>query len=157
MNKIERIRRHASYDDDFARWSAEQSELIRQRRFEEVDLENVAEEIESLGRSDKREIESGLKVLLVHLLKLKFQPEQGKPGWRSTIIEQRRRIAKLIEESPSLKAYPMSVLGEEYEYARSDAAAETGIAVAAFPETCPFSIQEVLELSFFPTATSRNV
>lgn len=156
MNKIERIRRHASYDEDFARWSAEQSELIRQRRFDEVDLENVADEIESLGRSDKREIESRMKVLLVHLLKLKFQPGQGKPGWTSTITEQRRRIRKVIEESPSLTAYPMSVLGEEYEYARGDAAEETGIAVATFPETCPFSIEQVLGLSFFPTTNSRN-
>lgn len=138
------------YEADYARWCAEQGALLREGHLSSLDRENLAEEIESLGRSDKREIESRLKVLLVHLLKLKFQSEQAKAGWKSTVREQRRRIRTVIKESPSLKAYPMSVLGDEYEYARSDAAEETGLALAFFPETCPFSMDQVLDLSFYP-------
>ena len=138
------------YERDFAAWSKDQAEKLRKRMDADVDWENVAEEIESLGRSDKREIESRLKVLLVHLLKLKFQPGKKKPGWKSTLNEQRRRIQKLIKESPSLRSHPNAVLGEEYEYARSDAAEETGLDLSVFPIGCPFSIENILDLSFYP-------
>ncbi len=150
MNKIERLKPLAGYDEDFARWSAEQGALLRAGQFAEVDLENVAEEIESLGRSDKRQIESRLKVLLVHLLKARFQPGKDKPGWKSTVREQRRGIAKLIKESPSLKSYPSAVLNDEYGYAREDAAEETGLDPKAFPETCPFTIGQTLDIAFYP-------
>ena len=150
MNKIERLKPLAGYDEDFARWSAEQGALLRAGRFAEVDLENVAEEIESLGRSDKRQIESRLKVLLVHLLKARFQPGKDKPGWKSTVREQRRGIAKLIKESPSLKSYPSAVLNDEYGYAREDAAEETGLDRKAFPETCPFTMGQILDIAYYP-------
>ena len=150
MNKIERLKPLAGYDEDFARWSAEQGALLRAGRFAEVDLENVAEEIESLGRSDKRQIESRLKVLLVHLLKLRFQPEQSKAGWKSTIREQRRGINNLIKESPSLKSYPSAKLHDEYRYAREDAADETALDLKVFPETCPFSIGQILDIDYYP-------
>jgi hypothetical protein len=138
------------FEADYAQWCAEQGALLREGRLADLDRENIAEEIESLGRSDKREIESRLKVLLVHLLKLKFQPGKKKPGWKSTLNEQRRRIQKLIKESPSLRSHPNAVLGEEYEYARSDAAEETGLDLSVFPIGCPFSIENILDLSFYP-------
>ncbi len=94
MNKIQVRRPHKStpIDVDYAQWCAEQGALLREGRLTDLDRENLAEEIESLGRSDKREIESRLKVLLVHLLKLQFQSKQMKEGWKSTVVEQRRRI-----------------------------------------------------------------
>ncbi len=152
MNKLERTPHLATYDSDFARWSEEQAALLRSGRFDAVDLENVAEEIESLGRSDKREIENRLKVLLVHLLKSQFQPEKMKPGWKSTIIEQRRRIRMLVKESPSLRSYPQLVLVAEYDFARREAADETGLPLKILPKTCPYSTEEILTLDFYPAA-----
>ncbi len=140
------------YDVDYAQWCAEQGALLREGRFADLDRENLAEEIESLGRSDKREIESRLKVLLVHLLKCQLQPEKTKAGWRSTIVEQRRRLRKLIEESPSLRSYPASILADEYSYALADAAVETGLNADAFPPACPYSVEQILDLEFYPIA-----
>ncbi len=150
MNKVERVRQRASYDSDFARWSTEQSALIRQGRFDELDRANVAEEIESLGRSERREIENRLKVLLLHLLKWRFQTQRQKGGWRTTIREQRVQIAKVVRDSPSLRSHPAEVLGEEYRTARADAADETGLPEATFPADCPFSIEQILDPDFLP-------
>jgi hypothetical protein len=152
MNRLFRHSHLTPYEADYAQWCAEQGALLREGRLTDLDRENLAEEIESLGRSDKREIESRLKVLLVHLLKLQFQSKQMKEGWKSTVVEQRRRIRKLVKESPSLRSYPMQVLAEEYEYARSDAAGETGLPARVFPENCPYDIDEILDLDFYPQA-----
>ena len=150
MNKIERIRQRASYDHDFARWSAEQSALIRQGRFDEIDLENVAEEIESLGRSDRKEIRNRQEVLLRHLLKWEFQPRKRKAGWRSTIFEQRRQIKLLIKESPSLKGYPASEIAWCYDLARMKAADESELPESAFPSECTYKASQILDEEFLP-------
>ena len=152
MNKIFRKPQLSPYEVDYAQWCAEQGALLREGPLSDLDRENLAEEIESLGRSDKREIERRLKVLLVHLLKSQFQPERAKQGWKSTIVEQRRRIHKLVKESPSLRQHPTLVLAEEYEYARDDVTEETGLPVHAFPKTCPYSIADILDLKFYPEA-----
>src|SRR3954462_15812330 len=94
------------YERDFHAWTQEQAERLRARAHNDIDWANVAEEVESLGRSDRREISRRLGVLLVHLLKWQFQPSNRKTGWLSTIREQRHRIKGLIDESPSLKTYP---------------------------------------------------
>jgi hypothetical protein len=151
MNRIDRPSALARYDKDFALWCAEQGAALREGRWAALDRENLAEEIESLGRRDRREIESRLKTLLVHLLKYRYQPRKVKPGWSSTIREQRRQLQKIINESPSLRAYPAEVLNEEYVYARADAADETGLEIGTFPERCPFAISDVLDLDYLPT------
>jgi hypothetical protein len=89
-------------------------------------------------------------VLLVHLLKWKFQPEKQKLGWKATIREQRGRIAKRISKSPSLKSYPADILSEEYGYAVPSAADETGLPEDAFPSVCPFTIDQILDPAFLP-------
>lgn len=150
MNKVERPAPLAGYEEDFARWSAEQAALLRAGRFDAVDLENVAEEIESLGRSDRREIRNRQEVLLRHLLKWEFQPDKRKAGWRSTILEQRRQIKLLIEESPSLQAYPVSQLAWCYGLARSKAADEAGLPESMFPEECPYEARQILDEAFLP-------
>ena len=144
------VRSAARYDADFHRWSEEQGRALRERRTTDVDWENVAEEIESLGRSDKRSIESNLGVVLLHLLKWRYQNEKRKAGWRSSIAEHRLRILKLINDSPSLQAYPAEVLAEEYSLARLKAADETGLTESGFPQACPFTIQQVLDPDFWP-------
>ncbi|MBC8121297.1 MAG: DUF29 domain-containing protein [Gemmatimonadaceae bacterium] len=134
-----------AYDQDFHAWANEQAELVRSGRLTQLDLENVAEELEGLARRDRREIASRLDVLLMHLLKWAYQPQARSNSWKATILEQRQSIFKLIEESPSLNSYPERVLDKEYALARDRAAAETGLPVETFPGRCPFSIEQVLD------------
>jgi hypothetical protein len=149
MNRID-LKHQARYEDDFALWSAEQAALIRAGKFDRVDLENVAEEIESLGRSEKQEIQSRLTIILVHLLKLEYQPELTSGSWASSIAMGRDEIAKLIEDSPSLRAYPAAVLERAYRVAPRVAAAETGLPLSTFPKGCPYGVDQVLNDEFWP-------
>jgi len=152
MNKVFRLQELTRYETDFARWCAEQGAMLREGRLDTLDRENLAEEIESLGRSERREIENRLKVLLVHLLKWRHQPESRSGSWRSTIRGQRQGIAKIIKESPSLRGHPSKALAEEYAYAIPEAADETGLPETVFPATCPFTIEQVLDLNWLPDA-----
>lgn len=138
------------YERDFYAWTRAQAEALRKSRPSEFDWENVAEEIESLGRSDKRSIESNLGVVLLHLLKWRYQGERRKSGWKSSILEHRARLRKLLADSPSLRSYPGEVLAEEYVLARQKASDETGLPESAFPVTCPFSIEQALDLNYWP-------
>jgi hypothetical protein len=149
MNKID-LKHLASYEGDFALWAAEQAALLRAGKLDRVDLENVAEEIESLGRSDRHEIQSRLEVLIMHLLKWERQPEYRSRSWQSTIRDRRRAILKLLKESPSLKSYPGEVFQDVYPAAREKASEETTIFLRLFPETCPYSVEQILDLEFFP-------
>jgi hypothetical protein len=150
MNKVFPKPHLTSYEADYARWCEEQGQLLRAGRFSELDRENLAEEIESLARNERSEIGSRLGVLLLHLLKWQFQPAKRKGGWRATIRNERIRIAKRLKDSPSLKAYPSEILADEYAVARLNAADETGIDSKVFPETCPYSIEQVLNADFLP-------
>jgi hypothetical protein len=141
------------YEADYALWCAEQGALLREGRLSDIDRENLAEEIESLGGSQEDEIESRLNVLLVHLLKWKYQPEGRTGSWEGSIVEQRFRLLRRLTKSPSLKAYPASVLTDEYVSARLKASGETGLPRALFPELCPFTIEQVLDGSFLPEDT----
>jgi len=149
MNKID-LKKPTSIEDDFALWAAEQGALLRGRNFERIDLENIAEEIESLGRSGKYEIVSRLEVLLCHLLKWQFQGEKRTNSWRATLREQRRRILDVIEESPSLKRYPGEKLDRAYIIGRGAAIDQTRLPESTFPETCPYTIEQVLDPDFLP-------
>lgn len=140
----------STYDEDFFAWAMEQSAALEARRTDQVDWTNLAEEMRSLGNNEKNEIESRLLVLLQHLLKWAYQPSGRKGGWAATIREQRRRIGKRILQSPSLKSYPAEVLADEYADARLNAADETGLSVDAFPQACPFAIDDVLDPNFWP-------
>ena len=152
MNKVFRLSQLTPYDADYARWCAEQGALLRENRLDRLDRENLAEEIESLGRSLEDEIESRLGVLIAHLLKWKFQPSGRSNSWKATIAEQRTRIARRLKKSPSLKGHPASVLNEEYEIGRLSAWGETGLPEETFPTTCPFTIEQVLDLNWLPDA-----
>lgn len=135
---------------DYALWCAEQASLLRAGRLDVLDRENLAEEIESLGSSHADEIESRLSVLLTHLLKWRYQRAARSNSWRATIEEQRERIARRIRKSPSLRGHPGEVLKDEYRLARLKASGETGLAEDAFPTTCPFTIEQVLDSEFLP-------
>jgi Domain of unknown function DUF29 len=138
------------YETDFVAWTEQTVQLIRARQFEQVDWENVIEEIESLGRSDRRELKSRLEVLLQHLLKWKYQPNLQSGSWRNTIDEQRNRITDLLQESLSLKSYPEEVLTECYRRGRKAASNETELPLDMFPIECPYTITQVLDAEFLP-------
>jgi DNA-binding transcriptional regulator YdaS (Cro superfamily) len=140
----------ADYEHDYHAWLMRQAALLAEQRFAELDLDNLIDEIQALARSEKREIENRLNVLLVHLLKWTHQPAQRSGGWRSTIIEQRARLLKRLQDSPSLRGYPGEVLDEEYAIAREKAAAETGLRATTFPKSCPYTIDQVLDPDFLP-------
>lgn len=143
-------RNAADYEEDFYAWTVEQARLLRSGELAGIDVENIAEEIESMGRSDQRQIKSRLIVLLAHLLKWQMQPEMRSTSWSGTIREQRRKIEDLLSESPSLRPTVPEVLSRAYPEAREDAAEESGLAETAFPEACPFTPEEVLSRAFLP-------
>ena len=138
------------YEEDFYAWTVEQARLLRSGELSSIDVVNIAEEIESLGRSDKRAIESRLTVLLMHLLKWQIQSKMRSQSWSGTILEQRRRIEKLLRESPSLRASVNEALAEAYSDAREAASNETGLPETDFPAECPFTAEQVMSRSFLP-------
>jgi hypothetical protein len=140
-----------TYEQDFVAWLDDQARHARRGAVDALDLENIAEELEGMARSDRREIRNRLTVLLAHLLKYLLQPRRRSSGWRGTIGEQRIRIKSVIEDSPSLRSYPGgAVLAECYAGARIQAALETGLQESAFPDLCPFDLDNVLDLGWLP-------
>jgi hypothetical protein len=149
MNKID-LKHLASYEEDFALWSAEQAALLRAGKLDRLDIENVAEEVESLGKGQKHEIQSRLTVILTHLLKWQFQPDASSRSWISSIAMARIEIARVLEDSPSLAQYPLSVLERSYRNARKVALLETKLPPETLPMGCPYSVEQVLDDDFWP-------
>ena len=139
-----------AYDQDFHAWTQRTAALLRAGRFEEADIEHVAEEIEDIGRRDERELNSRLWVLAAHLLKWQFQPGQRSPAWLGTISAQRQEIDSLLEQSPSLRPKLESGLQDDYVRAVKRAAAETGLAADRFPPACPYRVDQILDEDFLP-------
>jgi hypothetical protein len=139
------------YDQDFYLWTQRTAEALRARRFEDIDIENAAEEIESLGRSDKRELRNRLISLTAHLLKWQFQPDLRGKSWEFTIGGQRDEIKDQLKESPSLKSVLDSELADAYPRGRKVAARETGYPIQDFPISCPWTIEQILDETFWPT------
>jgi len=136
------------YEKDFYLWTQLTAEQLKENKFNEIDITNLIEEIESMGRSEKRELKSRLIVLLMHLLKWHYQPEKRSESWRSTITEQRICIEGLLEDSPSLKPLLSEVFEDCYQKARLKASDETGIKLNFFPKESPFSLAESLASSY---------
>jgi hypothetical protein len=138
------------YERDYYLWLSHTARLISEGKFDEVDTANLIEEIEDMGRSEKRAVESNLTVLLAHLLKYKYQPQKRSNSWRATIIEHRRRIKKAFRDSPSLKQYFSDIFEEAYQDAIRAAAAETGLNLDTFPFESPFTPEQVLNPDYLP-------
>jgi Domain of unknown function DUF29 len=139
------------YETDFAQWLDQTAQLLKEKRFDELDLDNLVEEIEALNRSEKREVESRLEVLLMHLLKWHYQPEHQSRSWQSTIQEQKRQLLRLLKDSPSLKNHLAKEFDNCYAIAQAKTAEETTIFLENFPEQCPYAIVDVLSPDFFPS------
>lgn len=140
------------HETDFYAWLSHNATLIRAGRVSEADLANIAEELEDMGRSDKRALGSHIGVLLPHLLKWQYQPAQRSNSWRGSIYNARRAIAKLLKESPSLRGLMPPLMVDEYPDARYNALIETGLPEDAFPIVCPYSIEAMLDKGFWPGA-----
>ncbi len=115
-----------------------------------LDIENMAEEIESMGRSERRELVSRLTVLFVHLLKWRYQPTYRGRSWRLTIEQQRIKLGEHLRESPSLKSQLTELMSNAYRLAKIDAAQETGLDRDSFPIDCPFTFDEAMNPDFWP-------
>jgi hypothetical protein len=138
------------YDEDFYLWTQQTLEALRSRNFAQLDLENLLDEVEGLGLSQRHALESRLTVLLMHLLKWQFQPGMRSGSWRGTLVEQRTRIRKLLKASPSLRSFLEASIDECYQDARLQAEAETGLEMATFPEVCEYAIEDILNIEFLP-------
>lgn len=138
------------YETDFYTWTQEQSALLKAGQFSELDLDNLVEEIESMGRSEKRALESRLTVLLQHLLKWQYQPVRRGRSWQLTIKIQRMEFLKVLRDNPGLKPGLDQVLVDAYVSAVIKAAQETGLDESVFPEHCPWELADIIRQDFFP-------
>ena len=142
----------ALYEQDFYQWTQEQAALLREGVWHDLDVVNLVEEVESLGRSERNALDSRLEKLLLHLLKWCYQPDKRVRGhsWEDTIREQRRRLSRLLSQNPSLSPTVPTVLAESYPYVRQRAQLQTHLPLATFPEVCPWSVAQILDDGFWP-------
>lgn len=138
------------YESDFLGWTQEQAKLLRLQKWDLVDIENLIEEVETLGRQERKELRNRLGVLIGHLLKWQYQPERRGNSWLATIREQRREVNTLLQESPSLKPYLSEAIQSAYEAGLDLAVRETNFSYEIFPSICPFSIEQLLDATFLP-------
>jgi hypothetical protein len=138
------------HHQDFYAWSLEQAALLRERKLAEADLDLIAEEIESMGKTEKRELTSRLTVLLLHLLKWRTQPQGRVKSWRLSIANARDEITDLLADNPSLKSTLDDVMASAYRYARRKAAIETDLGEEHFPGQCPWTFAEAIREDFWP-------
>ena len=139
-----------AFEEDYVAWTLEQARLLRSGAFSELDAENIAEELDDMGRSVRRELRNRFSVLIMHLLKWRYQVGFRSRSWASTIEEQRQQVKELLDESPSLRPVVINELTRAYAAARKKAAAETGFPENTFPAKCPFTADQVLAEDFLP-------
>lgn len=141
----------ALYTTDFYAWVKRQAALLKNEDYHDLDRDNLIEELEAMARSERRQLVNRLRVLLTHLLKLTYEPDSDPVrGWQETVREQRRRLETLLEESPSLHRELPDVIVYVYERARQDAAQGLKIDVAQIATICPWTLEEILDLTWWP-------
>jgi ribosomal protein L29 len=139
-----------TYETDFHAWTLHNAELLRQGRLTEIDVDHIAEELEEMGGNRERELEHRLGVLTAHLLKWRYQPSQRSSSWSGTIKEQRRKLARLLRKNPSLKPLLIDACNDTYGDALAMVERDTGLDERYFPETCPFTLEQILDSEFWP-------
>ena len=144
MNKV------IDYEKDFYSWALHNAQLLREGRFAELDIEHLAEELEDMGKSDRRSLENRCIILIAHLLKWEYQPSHRSSNWKRSIDEQRLRIDRLIRKNPSLKPYLATAVADVYRDAVKLAAQETQISISQFPQECLYSIEQLQDENFYP-------
>jgi hypothetical protein len=140
------------YDEDFYTWTQEQAAALRRHRLTRpnaaVDWEHVIEEIESLGNEQADKLESAYRLILMHLLKWVHQPHRRSRSWRRTIGRERLNEERLLRKNPGLKSRRHRLFLDAYADARKEAANETGLPLKTFPETCPWTLEQVMDPDF---------
>ncbi len=143
--------RQPLYDRDYYTWTLEQARALRKRQLSSLDWENLAEEVEDLGKTERRELQNRLEVLLDHLLKWQYQPKRRTRSWTSTIAVQRIKIRQLLDENPGLKPTVRELLAKAYQPARIKVGARLPkTAEGQLPESCPWSFEQVMDEAFAP-------
>jgi hypothetical protein len=143
------------YEQDFHAWTKLQSNLLEQKQWEQLDIANLIEEIESLGRQQQQELRNRLSILLGHLLRWEYQPKKRSHSWLSTIRIQRLDIADLLLDNPSFKAYFSEALTKAYRRALALVTAETELPLSFFPVVCPYEFSQILDDHFYPGEPSH--
>ncbi|KOR30464.1 hypothetical protein TI05_13935 [Achromatium sp. WMS3] len=138
------------HDTDFYSWTQQQADLLRSGNFEDLDIANLIDEIEDIGWSEKRILEHRLEILLVYLLKWRYQPEHRSRSLQAGIKIQRHKIERLLRDSSSLKSKMANIIIEIYEIAILIAAPTTGLDEATFPTSCPWNFAQVVDDNFWP-------
>ena len=138
------------YELDFYAWTQQQATLLREKKWSDLDIQNLVEEIESLGRQERRELKNRLTVLLAHLLKWEFQPGNRSRSWLATIREQRTQVLQLLAENPSLQPYLPEALENVYQSGLNLAVGETSLSYRVFPKKCCYSLKQILNSEFLP-------
>ena len=145
------------YETDFYAWTQEQADLLRACQWNKLDLPNLIEEIESLGKQQRQELRNRLSVLIGHLLKWQYQSSRRSRSWLATIRIQRRDTLRLLRDNPSLKAYLEEAIQEAYENGRDLAVQETDLPFKTFPQECPYTLEEILDDRFYPGEGSAEL
>ena len=136
------------YATDFYGWTQEQVALLRQKKLDYIDVTNLIEEIESLGKQQQQELKNRLGVLIGHLLKWQYQPNRRSKSWKYTIQEQRLQIIDLIEQNPSLKSYQEEAISKAYQLGLLLVGRETPINPKTLPNQCPYNFDQIFDMSF---------
>lgn len=144
------LRHDTEYENDFAAWAEGQARLLRRGLADQADLENIAEELDGLSRAERRQLRSCLTLIIMHMLKLAYQPERASKSWLNTIHRERRHLERFLEDSPSLKAHLPKLFLEAYEDGRFEASKETKLDLDRFPAESPFSLAQVRDPDFVP-------
>jgi len=143
-----------TYTTDFNEWVQQTAQLLRSRRWQDLDLQHLIEEVEDLGKSERRGVASQLTRLLLHLLKWQYEPQRRSDSWLDSITDARTQIDLAIEDSPSLRSYPEAQLKQSYQRARRQAAKQTEMPLEVFPENCPYALDLVLDEDWLPESKS---
>ena len=138
------------YDADFAEWTRRNAELLRSGRVAEADLARIAEEIEDMGKRERRSLYSRMRQLIEHLLKWQYRPERRNSTWRRTIVMHPLGIGRLLRDNPSFQPLLEDVVSQSYELASKTAALATNCPRERFPQTCPYTLEQLLDLNFLP-------
>lgn len=138
------------YHSDFHAWTQQQATLLRNQQWHQIDLPNLIEEIESLGKQQRQELRNRLSLLIGHLLTWEYQPQRRSRSWLATIRIQRRDTLRLLKDNPSLNAYLEPILMEAYENGKDLAMGETNLPDETFPEQCPYPFTEIMNDCFYP-------
>lgn len=138
------------YEADFVLWLERQVDALNARRFDQLDIANLTAEIDSIVRSEQREVKSRLELIIRHLLKCQYQPQRKSRSWHRTLTEQRQALERVCEDSPSLARMLAAFAEKEYQRALKSTSRETRIARACFPPALPYTVEQLLDEEFLP-------